>query len=119
MGIKLYSEARKRNLRAIQIFGILVASAQRRETLTYSGLADMLGFAGSGVFAQTLELLLKWCANNGLPPLTVLVVNSGTGLPGDGFHSSDDLHRARERVFSYNWLDLIPPTVEELDALKG
>lgn len=118
VAIRLYSDAKKRNLRAVQIFNILVAAAHRRETMTYSRLATLLGYEGAGVFAQTLDLILKWCANNQLPPLTVLVVNSVTGLPGEGFQPSDDLHKERERVFSYKWLDLIPPTAEELDVGK-
>ncbi|MER8626344.1 hypothetical protein [Mesorhizobium sp. M1143] len=119
MPVRYYSEEKKRNLRAVQIFSILSAAAHRRETLTYAGLAQLLGYAGAGVFAQTLDLILRWCAANELPPLTVLVVNSETGLPGAGFQTADDLHSAREEVFSFEWLDVLPPTVDELDAVVG
>lgn len=117
MPVRYYSQEKRRNLRAIQIFSILSAAAHRRQTLTYSGLAELLGFGGAGVFAQTLDLILRWCDGNELPPLTVLVVNSETGLPGVGFQTADDLHAAREQVFSFKWLDVLPPTVDELDAI--
>ncbi|MER9005890.1 hypothetical protein NKI15_19860 [Mesorhizobium sp. M0862] len=75
MPVRYYSKEKRRNLRALQIFSILSAAAHRRETLTYAGLAELLGYAGAGVFAQTLDLILKWCAVNELPP--ILLISNG------------------------------------------
>lgn len=61
--------------RAMQIWQILIAAAHDRRTMTYHQLADLLGFAGAGVFAQPLSLIMHHCDDHDLPPLTVLVVN--------------------------------------------
>jgi putative restriction endonuclease len=99
--------------RAHQIWLILIGKAYNRQTMTYGDLAYMLGFEGAGVFATPLDHILCYCELNGLPPLTCLVVNQTTGLPGDGLQL-DDLHADRERVYNYDWYGLIPPSPEEL-----
>ncbi len=57
---------------------------------------------------------MYWCDENGLPPLTVLVVNKKTGLPGTGLILSTDLNADREAVFQFNWYSIVPPTSAEL-----
>lgn len=64
---------------------------------------------------EPLYYLKHWCEVNGLPPLTVIVVNQETGKPGSGL-ALDDLDKAREDVFNYPWYRLVPPTAEELHA---
>lgn len=46
-----------------------------------------------------------------LPPSTVLVVNQGTRLPGEGFVAWDtyDLPEAYARVYSHDWNSLRNP----------
>lgn len=62
---------------------------------------------------QFLAPILYFCLENGLPPLTVLVVNEESGQPGDGFGIQDP-NLAREQVFDYPWHDYAPPTEHEL-----
>ena len=58
---------------------------------------------------------MYYCQQNGLPPLTVIVVNKDTGLPGDGLDvPTSEQNAAREKVFQYKWFDIIPPDAEEL-----
>lgn len=101
--------------RALQIYPILIAAATQRRTVTYNELAGLLGFEGAGVFARILGHLMHWCADNGLPPLTSLVVNSRTGLPGDGLTRLNELNSDREKVFAFTWYRLKPPTLEILE----
>lgn len=115
MPVKLFSDVTSATSRATQIFPILIAAAANRQTLTYGVLADMLGFGGAGVFATQLGHIMHWCADNDLPPLTVLVVNAKTGLPGAGLWRIENLHADREKVFGYSWYQLVPPTIEELN----
>lgn len=56
-----------------------------------------------------------YCQQNQLPPLTVIVVNQKTGLPGEGL-TDVELNADREAVFNYDWFNLYPPSPEELAA---
>ena len=62
-----------------------------------------------------LRPIQQYCTENGLPPLTVLVVSEQTGLPGEGFIAAADVPAAQMRVFQQPWLDGIAPTAEQLD----
>ncbi|RJP68895.1 MAG: hypothetical protein C4532_11915 [Candidatus Abyssobacteria bacterium SURF_17] len=103
-----------RPLRALQIWQILIAAADNRQILTYNLLAKKIGYKGAGTLAQTLGHIMYYCQHNGLPPLTVLVVNEDTGLPGEGLLEAD-LNADRELVFRFNWYSIVPPTPEELE----
>ncbi len=99
-------------LRAVQIWQILVGKAHNRQTLTYGMLADLLRFKGAGTLAHMLGHIYYYCRESDLPPLTALVVNQETGLPGEGL-AGVDLNSAREEVYAFDWYGLIPPTQEE------
>jgi len=107
---------KKRPHRALQVYQILLGTAANRQIITYGMLADILGYEGAGVFAEILDHIAYWCARRGLPPLTVLVVNKDTGLPGDGIPVQADINVERERVFSFKWYRILPPTTDELEA---
>ena len=98
-----------RQQRASQIWALLICAAYERKTYTYGGVASILGFGGAGVLSQILELIMCYCRDNNLPPLTALVVNQDTGLPGDGLTTLEDLNRDREAVFKFKWFELEPP----------
>ena len=53
-----------------------------------------------------------YCQQNEIPPLTILVVNQNTGLPGEGLTGAD-LNADREAVFNFDWYSIVPPTPEE------
>lgn len=116
MALTYYSEIEKNKLhaRAVQIYAILISAAHNRQTLTYGMVADLLDYKGAGVLDRQLGLIMNWCADNDLPPLTVLVVNSETGLPGEGLVRINELHSDRELVFNYSWFALVPPSIDEL-----
>jgi len=102
--------------RALQIWQILICKAHNHQTITYGDLAELLGYRGAGIVGHKLEPILDYCNVHGLPQLTCLVVNSGTGLPSP----KSDLvqttsHAEREKVYQYNWYNLVPPTPQEFD----
>ena len=121
MTVQRYSEITANVLlhRGCQIYPILIGAAHNRQTLTYGMVADLLGYEGAGVLDRQLGLLMYWCDDHGLPPVTVLVVNSATGLPGVGLMKLDDLHASREAVFNFNWYDLVAPDIETLRLYEG
>ena len=114
MSVSKFSEIKKRNYYALQIYLILIGAAHFRQTLTYGGVAKMLGFDGAGVLAQILDHILYWCIENNLPPLTSIVVSKNSGRAGEGFIGSDDPISAREAVYEFDWYAIIPPTPDEL-----
>ncbi|MGE8354210.1 MAG: hypothetical protein ACN6P5_27130 [Pseudomonas protegens] len=117
MSIELFSNAPRLPVRAMQIWQILVSKSHNRQTMTYSNLAELLGYNGSGTLGRQLGHIMFFCEQNSLPPLTVLVVNSESGLPGSGFQHESEIPALRECVYNYNWFNLIPPS--EADYTKA
>ncbi len=111
MTVYRFRDAPSLESRACQIWQILVGCAARRETKTYEGLVGLLGHNQPKVLAKQLARILYYCAQNKLPPLTVLVVNKRTGRPGRGLPGSEEERgRLRERVFQHDWYGIVPPT---------
>jgi hypothetical protein len=82
-------------------------------------VAGLIGYKIPVALGEPLFHIKHWCEVNGLPPLTVIVVNKETGKPGSGI-SLIDIDIAREEVFNYAWYRLVPPTIEELkEAYKA
>ena len=104
-----------RSERAMQIWPILIAAAHNRQSLTYGDLAKYLAFDGAGVFAQMLDRIMTYCDARSLPPLTCLVVNQETGLPGAGLRTVEDLPRDREAVYDTNWYAMYPPQIADFE----
>jgi hypothetical protein len=111
--LKRFSAEKKNEWRSLQIWQILIAAAHNRQILTYGILAKHLGYKGAGVFASQLGHVAFYCNQNGLPPLTSLVANEKTGLPGEGI-PAEDTSADREVVFRFNWFDIVPPLPSEL-----
>nr|WP_016834607.1 hypothetical protein [Herbaspirillum lusitanum] len=107
-----------REERAMQIWQILIAAAHDRRILTYKHLANHLGFEGAGTMAQMLDYVMRYCAREKLPPLSCLVVNQTTGLPGAGLTSVENLPKEREAVFSHNWYEMYPVQISDFQSLN-
>ena len=105
-----------RSERAMQVWQILLGTAHNRQTITYGQLATHLEFEGAGVFANILGCIMRYCEDNKLPPLTCLVVNQTTGLPGDGLITVEDLPKDREAVYKKNWYALYPVQISNFET---
>jgi putative restriction endonuclease len=104
--------------RALQIYQVLLGLAWNRQTITYGYLSrePMEGYGSGGILNRPLGCIMGWCYENGLEPLTVLVVNDETGVPGVGLITVPDGNwpAAQQRVFDFNWFSIMPPTLVEL-----
>ena len=120
MAVRYFKDRKSAAWRGYQVWMILVAAARLRQTLTYGDLADALGVKGpGGVFAKILGRIYNYCLQEGLPLLTVIVVNKQTGRPGwEKGYADVDTDDERERVFRHGWIAQEPPTPEELGAMN-
>jgi putative restriction endonuclease len=89
--------------RAARCWAVLAELARRRRTASYSEVGTALRIHHRAV-KYALAPIQDFCLEEGLPPLTILVIN-GSGKPGDGFiaHSLSDLDRGIENVWSFDW----------------
>ena len=79
--------------RSMQIWTLLVCAAYERKTYTYGEIVEILGMGGAGVMSQFLGPIMLYCEDSEYPPLTVLIVNQDTGLPGDGLTTIENVNR--------------------------
>ena len=87
--------------RAQQLWSILALAATSRQILTYDIVARLTGAMRPGI-GDFLRPIQQYCTENGLPPLTCLVVSEQTGLPGEGFIAAADV----PAVNAYFWFNL-------------
>ena len=96
--------------RAYRAWPVLTARASARQTITYGELADHLGIHVRPI-RYVLGRIQDWCLAEQKPPLTILVVNKGQGLQGEGFIAWDtsDLDQGFRTVYAYPWHELSNP----------
>ena len=70
---------------------------------------------GAGVMSQFLGPIMWYCENCDYPPLTVLIVNQDTGLPGDGLTTIENVNEDRESVFNFDWFANEPPQISDFE----
>lgn len=104
--------------RATQVWSVLALAARNRQVLTYGIVADLIGVPMPGL-GKILEPIQSYCLVHELPPLTILVVQDATGMPGSGFVAAQDIPAAQSRVFAYDWIKRRAPQPEDLaEALR-
>ncbi len=96
--------------RAFRAWPVLVQAAETLETITYGSLAAAIGIHPRAI-RYVLGVIQSYCLREKLPPLTILVVSVGDGVPGSGFIAwdADDLDAGMEQVSRYNWHGLQNP----------
>ena len=102
----------KREQRAQQIWSILVLAAEFRQVLTYEIVGQACGVPPPSI-GDFLRPIQQYCTEENLPPLTSLVVNKNTGLPGEGFIAAENVPLAQIQTFAYDWLTLSAPSAEQ------
>lgn len=113
--VTYFKDNSNRSRRAIQAWLILLSTAMNRQTITYTDLSiKMYEHYAAGTLSEVLGHIAFYCNSNDLPPLTALVVNKETGLPGADIPVSEDLNMLREQVYQFDWYSIFPPTEEEL-----
>ena len=103
--------------RACQIWAVLAWAARSRQTLTYADLGKVIGVPAAGL-GSLLEPIQSHCLLQKLPPLTVLVVKTDSGLPSSGFTgaTASEFGSALGATFSFDWLAHGNPQPEKLAA---
>ena len=103
--------------RAAQVWAVLALAARNRQILTYGLLGKLIGVPPVGL-GQLLEPIRSFCLLHDLPPLTILVVQEETGLPGSGFTAASAALFARSQlqVFEFDWLEHGAPAPGELES---
>jgi putative restriction endonuclease len=96
--------------RAYNTWTVLTSHAANRKTITYGELADKLHIHHR-VIRFVLGLIQEYCMVNELPPLTILVLNKHSVLPGDGFIAYDieNSQDGIEKVYSFDWSTIENP----------
>lgn len=102
-----------REQRAQQLWSILVLAARNRQVLTYEIVAQACGVPAPSI-GDFLRPIQQFCAENGLPPITSIIVNKNSGTPGEGFIAAQDVPRAHIDVFVHDWLGESAPSAEQL-----
>lgn len=94
----------KSEQRAYYIWNELIKVAKRQELITYSDLAKNIGCHHRALY-YPLGYIQDYCLAEKLPPLTMLVVNKATGLPGDGFIATDTklFNKTRKEIYAFEW----------------
>ena len=101
-------------LRAHQVWQVLISLAAERQTITYGQLARKIGprVVPLGL-GYPLDRVADYCEANGLPSLTVIVVNQEIGKPT--YSRVDNVDTEREKVFAHQWFALTPPDSDSFD----
>jgi len=88
----------------------LTKCAKKKVTTTYGNVASNIGIHHRAV-RHVLGLIQNYCMDDKLPPLTILVINKETGVPGDGFIAWDveNANDGMQKVFKFNWDSLTNP----------
>ena len=119
---KLFSvQGNTQYTRAVQCWQLLVAAARQHRILTYAGLSREMGMDENAlpvVGTGALPLIGNYCTANGLPQLTRIAVGQNTGLPGP---DAPEEVRAENiwKVFTFDWLDMIPPVAQDFAEASG
>jgi hypothetical protein len=105
--------------RAHQAYLILIGCAANQQTIQYRQLCEKMDYGRGQILAKPLGRVMNWCAREGLPALTSIVVEKETGIPSTGLSTvqGNDFPAEQQIVFAYNWYFIFPPTVETLEIL--
>jgi len=101
--------------RAQQLWSILALAVRDRRVLTYDIIRKATGLVRPSI-GQMLAPIQDYCLKKELPPLTILVVSEGSGMPGAGFIAAQDIPKAQQEVFAFDWLDWGCPKAEKFAA---
>lgn len=96
--------------RAFSAWTILTSCARKNEPITYGELGRQLSIHHRAI-RFILGVIQEFCMTNELPPLTILVLNKQTGLPGEGFIAYDieNSQDGINKVYAFNWSSLTNP----------
>lgn len=97
----------KSEQRAYYVWNELIKCAKDRTTITYGELAERID-SHHRALRYPLGYIQDYCLDERLPPLTMLVINKATKLPGDGFIATNRklFDKTLNDIYEYNWEQL-------------
>lgn len=93
--------------------------AGKRETRGYGEIARKLEYTRARPIFQMLGGIMWYCIDSGLPPLTVVVVNKRTGLPGDGLKLQGSVASETTPVWNHDWYRERIPSIADYVAANA
>ena len=88
---------------AQEIWPVLVEVASKRQTIQYTELKTVIDYAGQPQWlGRTLGRIARYCHENKMPALNVIVINQ-SGAPGDGIPHVTDHMAERQKMFEFPW----------------
>ena len=83
---------------------MLTSAARERQRVTYQEVAEHLGLRAARPVRFALWPIQDLCLEKQLPPLTSIVINKSTRLPGSGFIAwTGDPAEAQGATFDFDW----------------
>jgi hypothetical protein len=103
--------------RANQAYLVLIGRAANQQTIQYRQLCEIMNYGVGPILAKPLGRIMDWCDREELPALTSIVVEKETGIPSTGLSTvpNNAFPAEQQRVFSFNWYSIFPPTLKELE----
>jgi putative restriction endonuclease len=103
---------------AAQLWSILVLSARHQKLVSYKTIEHLTGITRAflGPFLGPIQ---KYCIDEGLPPLTVILVEEATGRPAYGFTATKNVLSAQNRVFVFDWFSKAVPSPEVFEKISN
>ena len=104
--------------RSAQFWSVLVHAARTQYVVSYEQLAKMSGVPR---FAQASILgnVYHYCNQQGLPPLTSIVIEETSGVPASDDFKGLDLAALMRRVFVFDWLSHGVPSVQDFEHARA
>ena len=104
--------------RSVQFWSVLVVAAKAQQVLSYDTLEKITGIPRFGQ-SKPLGNIYSYCEQNGLPPLTSIVLEQRTGKPADpAFAPPFELAAEHRRVFIFDWVKHGCPKAEQFDQSR-
>jgi hypothetical protein len=103
--------------RSSQVWSVLVMAARTQHVVSYDMLARMTGIARFG-FAHILGNIYHYCEQQGMPPLTAIVIDEKSGKPAADVFQSVDVPSAHARVFVFDWISHDVPSVQDFERAR-
>ncbi|WP_077968173.1 hypothetical protein [Ensifer adhaerens] len=108
-----------------EIVNVIATKATRKQRVTYQQVGEAVGWGhptGRGL-GPHLEVVLRYLADRGLPPLTTIVVKKGHRHPAEDAMvyirsalGDIDIESAQQEVFSFDW-NAVPELAPTKDRL--
>ena len=104
---------------SVAIWPLLVEVAGKRGKCNYGEIAGRLAYKSALPIISMLGGIMWYCLDFALPPLTIVVVNKRTGLPGAGLIVQGTVESETAKVWNHDWSREKAPTIADYVAANA